>query len=88
MSNTTFATALISSAKPLTENILASPLIKFSFSGLKLKLLGLRLSPFPIIDCVSIKKIMVGTPKIAEPVSIIVKPRQEFAVFAENNSSG
>ena len=86
--NTTFAIALISSASPLTEKIRPNPLIKFNFSGLKLKLLALKVKPLPTMDCVNKMKIIVGIPKIAAPDKIIENARHELCVFAENNSSG
>ena len=48
--NTTLAIALINSASPLTEKIRPKPLIIFNFSVLKLKLFGLKDSPFPTND--------------------------------------
>ena len=85
---TTFAIALIRLAKPFIEKILPNPLIKLSFSGLKLKLLLLNVRPPPTIDCISTIKMIVGIPKIAATVKIIVKARHEFWVVISNNSLG
>ena len=85
---TTFAIALISSAKPFTENIRPRPLIMFNFSVLKFTFLRLNVSPFPTKAWVKRINMIVGMPKLAAPVSMIEKLFQAFVVLADSNSSG